>query len=591
MGHPICERVSVSPPVYGIKDLQKAYDLNSFAALIEADPSDLAFVLYKLSNTVKYNSKKIEKKSGGERLIHIPNGALKTYQRKTASLMLSCEEDIAATLGIKKSVSHAFKKQHSIFTNASMHKNKAYVLNLDLEDFFGTINFGRIFGYLTSNAHYKLNKNVAKVIAHMACLDGVLVQGSPLSPVISNMIGNILDSRILKLAKKYKCTYSRYADDITISSRRKKFPNSIAVERYAEINDKNETDWVIGTELKAVIESCGFSINQSKTRMHLKQSNQTVTGLSVNTRVNINRKKYKLIRAQVNSFTRYGKYFDVDGKVGDIKTLRGYLDYCFWIKKNNGYFTAENSNYFVEDGSKENNNLKKLSFEWVFYKFLFSNIFIHNVTPTLLFEGETDYVYFKEAKKSKTTKNKDKSTFFLVNQTKTIKDILKITGGSAPYSQFVGRYQKTKTKYSKLASENIVVIILDNDSGLSSVKATLTKVANTTEENLRTNEFTHLTENLYVVLTPLGDKFPSENSCVEHLFEEKVIKEKVRGKTFDPNLKKNEDTNTYGKGVFAHEVIAPKSKIINFENFDVIFDRVTAAQYHYNTIILPTLKS
>jgi hypothetical protein len=50
-------------------------------------------------------------------------------------------------------------------------------------------------------------------------LSGGLAQGSPASPVLSNICAGDLDTNLLKIAEKYGCNYTRYADDVTFSGR------------------------------------------------------------------------------------------------------------------------------------------------------------------------------------------------------------------------------------------------------------------------------------------------------------------------------------------------------------------------------------
>ena len=110
-------------------------------------------------------------------------------------------------------ISHGFERGKSIISNARVHKNKKYVVNMDIKDFFPSIHFGRIVGFFQNNRYFKLPYEVAVIIAQIACYKGHLPQGSPCSPVIANLICNVMDIRILKLAKKYKLDYTRYADD------------------------------------------------------------------------------------------------------------------------------------------------------------------------------------------------------------------------------------------------------------------------------------------------------------------------------------------------------------------------------------------
>ena len=57
------------------------------------------------------------------------------------------------------------------------------MLNLDLEEFFPSFNFGRVRGFFIKNRDFALHEKVATVIAQIACHDNALPQGSPCSPV------------------------------------------------------------------------------------------------------------------------------------------------------------------------------------------------------------------------------------------------------------------------------------------------------------------------------------------------------------------------------------------------------------------------
>ena len=125
---------------------------------------------------------------------------------------------------------------------------------------------------------------MATIIAQIACDENDLPQGSPCSPVISNLVGHLLDARLARLAKIYKCTYSRYVDDITLSTSRKDFPPELA----APVSG-SKSGWQLGAELRSKIEHSGFKINDKKTRMQFRGSRQVTTGLMVNEKVNIRR--------------------------------------------------------------------------------------------------------------------------------------------------------------------------------------------------------------------------------------------------------------------------------------------------------------
>src|SRR5690606_10472469 len=140
----------------------------------------------------------------------------------------------------RRSLAHGFERRRSIVTNASLHKRRRYVLNLDLEDFFPSFNFGRIRGFFIKDKHFGLDEKVATVLAQIACHDNELPQGSPCSPIISNLVAHLLDVRLARMAKRYKCTYSRYADDRTFSTNQREFPSQLAVPL------PNASQWQLG---------------------------------------------------------------------------------------------------------------------------------------------------------------------------------------------------------------------------------------------------------------------------------------------------------------------------------------------------------
>lgn len=148
---------------------------------------------------------------------------LKDVQRNIVKVMLTQQNIFQFENNIKSNISHAFTKDKSIITNAEIHKNKRFVLNIDLEDFFKSFHFGRVQGYFEKNKNFLFPKNIATVLAQLTCYNGSLPQGAPSSPIITNLICNILDMKLLKIAKKYKLDYSRYADDLTFSTNNKNF--------------------------------------------------------------------------------------------------------------------------------------------------------------------------------------------------------------------------------------------------------------------------------------------------------------------------------------------------------------------------------
>ena len=204
--------------------LKAATSLSDVAKLLGFKPKAVSYLLYKKPAATKYKTFQIPKRNGGQRTIQAPTAALKLLQRKLSVLLQDCVDKINKAKHRKDRIAHGFKRKRSIFTNAREHGHRRWVFNLDLEDFLPTINFGRVRGLFIKNRDFGLRENVATVIAQIACHENSLPQGSPCSPVISNLVGHLLDMRLVRLAFDARCMYSRYADDLTFSTNQGEFP-------------------------------------------------------------------------------------------------------------------------------------------------------------------------------------------------------------------------------------------------------------------------------------------------------------------------------------------------------------------------------
>lgn len=270
-------------------EFQKLSNRNDVAKLLELSTKQLNFHLYVLSSAKKYTVFDVPKKSGGTRQVSAPISPLKIIQHKLKQVLES--------IYIPKPATHGFVTERSIISNARLHKKRRYVLNVDLEDFFPSIHFGRVRGMFMGNP-YRLNNEVSTILAQICCHNGLLPQGAPTSPVISNMICARLDAKLQQLAKEYLCTYSRYADDITFSTNRSKFPSAIA-----RLSDIGQVE--IGDELSSMIEENGFQINSKKTRLQDRQQRQEVTGLTVNKYPNVQRRYVRQVRAILHAWKKF----------------------------------------------------------------------------------------------------------------------------------------------------------------------------------------------------------------------------------------------------------------------------------------------
>ena len=152
-----------------LEKIREARTLRDIANILGVKPKTVSYLLYILPEAEKYHSFEIPKRNGGRRLINAPESRLKMLQRRLATVLYHCVANAEEDTPPRCPLAHGFARSRSIFTNASVHKNRRYVLNLDLEDFFPSFNFGRVRGFFIKDKRFKLNEKVATVIAQIAC--------------------------------------------------------------------------------------------------------------------------------------------------------------------------------------------------------------------------------------------------------------------------------------------------------------------------------------------------------------------------------------------------------------------------------------
>lgn len=286
--------------------LRQARTGKAVADALEIPWRQLKHLLYDIPESSRYKTWTIPKKTGGTRTIESPRKGILLLQKKAASIL-----EIAYRPGpwVK-----AFTKGSSVTSNAAIHCRKRWVLNIDLEDFYGAINFGRIRGLLMKKP-FNIPQSAASVLSHLLAHKNHLPQGAPSSPLVSNMAAWVLDKHLIRIAKKHKLTYSRYADDITLSSTRQAPPPEII---SWEGTYPAMTNLKIGQELSNAILRSGFKPNLKKLRLLPASVRQDVTGLTVNTMPNVRRCYIRNLRAMLNSWEKRGI---VDAELHHIKNF------------------------------------------------------------------------------------------------------------------------------------------------------------------------------------------------------------------------------------------------------------------------------
>lgn len=233
----------------------------------------------------------IPKRSGGHRVIMAPKRRLKALQRRLLELL-------ASKLPVSEHA-HGFRAGRGIRSNAEPHVGQEMVVRVDLKNFFPSVTFGRVRGYLIALGYgYPVATSLACLMTEaerqpVELDDGTLVhvpvshrhcvQGAPTSPALCNAIVLKLDRRIAGLARKFGVHYTRYADDLTFSGpldHKQAFGLTQAVRR--------------------IVEAEGFVVNADKTLLLSQARRQTVTGAVVNQTLGLSRQERRRLRAMLH---------------------------------------------------------------------------------------------------------------------------------------------------------------------------------------------------------------------------------------------------------------------------------------------------
>lgn len=356
--------------------LQSSTDRKQLLALINfakshvagenATPISLKTIAYfsNPNNENRYRVFQIKKKNGKTREIAAPHKRLLEIQTYL--------NEILKRVYSPSNAANGFVDGRSIITGAKVHVGHNYVLNIDLSDFFPSIEKSRVWRRLTLPP-FNCHSNIANVIAGLCCIkvekDGVtkyvLPQGAPTSPLLSNAICDNLDRNLSRLAKKFGVHYTRYADDMTFSS----------------MHNVYQENSIFMNELRRIIERQHFKFNEQKTRLQKEGTRQEVTGITVNSKLNVAHKYTRDLRNLLYIWQRYGyniafkcfySYYKkekghikkgepimenvVEGKLNFLKMVKGETDKVYLRFKKQ--FESLRPVEFVDDGYKTGTQFK-----------------------------------------------------------------------------------------------------------------------------------------------------------------------------------------------------------------------------------------
>lgn len=247
--------------------------------------------VYKLTYNQTSNYKKffIRKRSGGFRVIYSPCATLLKIQQWINIQILQKDSSISSDC-------FSFRKGFSIKDCAFVHCNCRWLIKIDIKNYFESISEIDIYNYFHKLGYPKLisfhlarictvvdvNKSKSKYWHSFQNNNykfltqneiGFLPQGAATSPMLANLISLKIDEEINQLLSSFniKFNYSRYADDIFISSK----------DMNCDINLVRK----ILNNVYSILYKNNFSPNLQKTKIIKPGKNKTVLGLNVNSDV------------------------------------------------------------------------------------------------------------------------------------------------------------------------------------------------------------------------------------------------------------------------------------------------------------------
>ena len=278
---------------------------NSVLELREQDRADL------------YSTFHIPKRSGGLRRIDAPKSELMDALRRLKTIF---EEDFGA---LYHTSAFAYVKGRSTIDAVKRHQNNEskWFGKYDLSNFFGSTTidfvmqqFGMIFPF-SEIVRYEVGKEELRKALELAFLNGGLPQGTPISPLITNVMMIPVDAYLTNTLRNYEkqsYVYTRYADDFIVSSK-----YDFDVKAIEKLIVKTLSDF-----------SAPFTIKSEKTRYGSSSGRNWNLGVMLNkdNEITIGNKKKRQFQSMIHNYIM-DKKNGVDWDKQDVQILAGYHSY------------------------------------------------------------------------------------------------------------------------------------------------------------------------------------------------------------------------------------------------------------------------
>lgn len=230
---------------------------------LDISNSELDYVLG-LSGEDRYKRILKFKPNGEERIVYNPTNEVRKIQRRIKNRIFKEIVDwpdfVFGSIPQKKG-----KPSTDYVACAGRHSGSKSILKIDVKSFFDNVHENIVFQIFSD--FFDFPEDVSKILTDIACRNGSLCQGALTSSYLATLALYDVESAMVEKLKRKKLTYTRYVDDITVSSKEKDYDFSFALNVIEQVLNGKE-----------------LPINKAKTVVsHSGSESLLVHGLRVNT--------------------------------------------------------------------------------------------------------------------------------------------------------------------------------------------------------------------------------------------------------------------------------------------------------------------
>ena len=212
---------------------------------------------------------------------------------------------VARSITLPRCVCGFVPNMDGILRAAKEHCGADWVYSLDLRNFFGSVNLMMVVCALESIGY---SRQAATFMSRLLTFDGFLPQGSPASPVLSNVAFSSTDGILAEIAMRESIRYTRYADDLVFSG----------------VGDVPKS---LAENVKMALVQKGWKIADEKEHLAKRPARLKVHGLLVH---GSSPRLTKGYRNRIRAYRHLAKHDKI--RKGDLRVIQGHMAYARHIE-------------------------------------------------------------------------------------------------------------------------------------------------------------------------------------------------------------------------------------------------------------------